>query len=158
MRLFRLAAASAVCLLCGAVSLAAQSDKIGYVNSDAILLEYGPAQNAQMSLQATLAGYEAEIGQLDDDYQRAVAEYQQQQMTMNPEARAAREQELGQRLQNLEARRQELNEQALQRQGEVFQPIMEDIRAVLEAIRVEGGYALILDTSSRAILVADSSA
>lgn len=155
MRLIRLAAASAACLFCGAASLTAQSEKVGYINSDAILLEYGPAQDAQRSLEATLAGYEAEIGQLDADYRREVGEYQQQQMTMNPEARAAREQELGDRLQSLEARRQELNEQALQRQGEVFQPIMEEIRAVLEAIRVEGGYALILDTASRAILVAD---
>ena len=32
---------------------------------------------------------------------------------------------------------------------------MEEIRIVLEEIRVEGGYGLILDTVSRAILVAD---
>ncbi len=154
MNVFRLGAAGALSLLT-VFPLAGQGTKVGYISSEQILAEYGPAQDAQRSLQATLSGYEAEIQQLESDLQQAIAEYEQQQLTMNADARRAREQDLGARRIKLEERRQELNEQARQRQAEVFQPIMEEIRTVLEEIRIEGDYGLILDTFSQAILVAD---
>ena len=156
MSVFRLGAAAILCLLIASpVAVQGQGTKVGYINSDQILAEYGPAQDAKMSLDATVAGYDAEIQQLEAGLQQALNEYEQQQLTMNADARREREQELGNRRIKLEERRQELNRQALQRQQEVFQPIMEQIRVVLEEIRVEGGYGLILDTVSRAILVAD---
>lgn len=154
MSIFRLGAAAVPCLL-AVGPLSGQGTKVGYINSEAILAEYGPAQEAARSLEATLAGYRAEIDQLQADWQEDATEYQQQQLTMNADARRNREQELGNRQVSIEQRKQELNQQALQRQTEVFQPIMDDIRTVLEAIRVEGGYGLILDTVSQAILVAD---
>ena len=154
MSVFRLGAAAVLCLLT-ASPVAGQGTKVGYINSEQILAEYGPAQDAKRRLNATVAGYGAEIQQLEAGLQQAFNEYQQQQLTMNADARREREQELGNRQIKLEERRQELNQQALQRQQEVFQPIMEEIRMVLEEIRVEGGYGLILDTVSQAILVAD---
>ena len=154
MSIFRLGAAAALCLL-AVIPLAGQGTKVGYINSEAILAEYGPAQEAQRSLQATITGYETEIEQLEADFRQAITEYEQQQLTMNADARRAREQELGSRRVAIDQRKQDLNGQAIQRQTEVFQPIMEEIRTVLEAIRVEGGYGLILDSASRAILVAD---
>ena len=154
MSISRLGAAVALSLLF-ASPLAAQGTKVGYVNTNAVLSEYGPAQDADRQLKATEAGFQAEIDKLEADYQQAAVEYQQQQMTMTPEARQSREQQLQSRLVALEDRRQELTNQYNQRQSEVLAPIMEDIRSVLEEIRVEGNYGLILDTISNAILVAD---
>ena len=146
----------ATALLSLAVSpLGAQVARIGYINSETVLAEYPPAQEARQALQATLAGYDAELQQLQAGFEQAVEEYQQQQLTMTTEARQAREQELGASQIAVQRRTQELNTQAGQRQAEVFQPIMEAITAVLEEIRVEGNYALILDTASQAILAAD---
>ena len=154
MNIFRLGAAAALCLF-AAVPLAGQGIKLAYINSDAILAQYEPALEAQRSLDATITGYDAEIKRLEAGLQQAWTEFQQQQLTMNAEARRNREQELGSRQVKLEERRQQLQQQALQRQAEVFQPIMDEIRSVLEAIRVEGGYGMILDSNSQAILVAD---
>lgn len=146
---------AAVLVLLSAGPLGAQATKVGYINSNAVLEEYPAAQDAQRAMQATLAGYDAELQQLNISFQEAVNEYQQQQMTMTADARQAREQELESQRLAAEQRTQELNNQAQQRQSEVFQPIMEAITAVLEEIRVEGNYALILDAASQAILVAD---
>ena len=135
--------------------LAAQGTKVAYINTNAVLAEYAPAQDASRALQATYMGYQAEIDNLDAGYQQEVAEYQQQMMTMTPEARQAREVELQTQLAALQTRRAELQDLAAQREAEVFAPINEAIRSVLEEIRVEGNYGLILDLVSNAILVAD---
>ena len=49
--------------------------------------------------------------------------------------------------------------EARQLQDEVLQPVMDEITAVIEEIRVEGGYAFILDADSQnnIILAADES-
>lgn len=154
MNVFRLGAAGALCLL-AVFPLAGQGTKVGYIDTNAVLAEHAPAQEARRSLQATLAGYQTELQQLDADIQQKWSEFQQQQMTMNADARRAREQELQTMQSRLQERTQELQGQAAQREAEVFQPIMEEIRVVLEEIRVEGGYGLILDTTAGTILVAD---
>ena len=154
MSISRLGAAVALSLLF-AGPLAAQGTKVGYVNTSAVLSEYGPAQDADRQLKATVAGFEAELNTLEADYEQAVSQYQQQQMTMTPEARQIREGQLQSLLIALQDRRQELANQASQRQIEVFTPINDDIRSVLEEIRVEGNYGLILDTVRQVILVAD---
>ena len=154
MSIFRLGGAAALSLLAVAPA-AGQGTKVGYINSDAILAEYGPAQEAQKSMEATLAGYRTELERLGQDIQQAWTQYQQQQMTMNADARRAREEDLQGMEAKLQERTQQLEGQAAQRQAEVFQPIMEEIRTVLEEIRVQGGYGMILDTASKAILVAD---
>lgn len=154
MRIFRLGAAVALSLLL-AGPLAAQGTKLAYVNSAQVVAEYGPAQEAASQLQATLAGYDAEMDQLNAGYAQAFTEFQQQQATMTPETRQQREQELVAQRAAIEERRQQLQAMADQREAEVFTPINEAIRSVLEEVRVEGNYGLILDVTAQAILVAD---
>ena len=154
MSIFRLGAAAALSLLFVG-PLAAQGTKVAYINSLQVLSEYGPAQEADSRLQATLAGYQAEIDQLRADFAQSLTEFQQQQMSMTAEARRQREQELQEQGAAIDERGRELQALADQRETEVFTPINEAIRSVLEEIRVEGNYGLILDTRSTAILVAD---
>ena len=52
-------------------------------------------------------------------------------------------------------RQQELELQLNQRQQELLQPVNDRITAVIEEIRVEGNYAIILDAASAAIVAAD---
>ena len=135
--------------------LAAQGTKVGFVNTAQVWAEYGPAQEATNQFQAAFAGYERELNMLRADYQQQAAQYEQQMRTMTPEARQTREQQLQNKAVELQQREQELTDLAEQRQNELYNPVLEEIRAVLEEIRVEGGYGLILDAVSNAILVAD---
>lgn len=135
----------------------AQPTKVGWVDTGVIMSQYAKAQDAQRSLEATLQGYMTELQQLGTDMQSTLEEYDQQRMTMTPENRRAREEEIARSQQAIEQRRQELDTQAQQRRAEVFQPVMESITAVIEEIRVEGNYAMILDATSQAILAADPS-
>ncbi len=154
MRVSRLGMASAL-LLCRVASLDAQGAQVAYVNSQQVLAEYGPAQEAQQQLQTAAQDADSELQLISSGLEAAVAEYQQQAMSMTPEARQNREQELASQQQAAQRRQQELELQLAQRQQELLQPINDRITAVIEEIRVEGNYAIILDAASGAIVSAD---
>ena len=154
MRIFRLAAAVVLSVLFTS-PLAAQGTRVGYINSVAVLGGYAPAQEASQLLEAAVLGYQAEINRLETALNQAIGEFQQQATTMTPEARQQREQQLQAQGAALQQRSAELEDQAEQRRAELFDPINSAMLAVLEEIRVEGGYGLILDTAQWAIVVAD---
>lgn len=154
MSISRMGMAAALVLL-SAGTVQAQAARVGYVNSDQVLAEYEPAQVARQELEADRQEAQSELQLLDRGLTAAVNEYQQQAMTMTPEARQAREQELQNQQRALQSRTQELDIQFQELQAELLQPIMERVTAVIEEIRVEGGYALILDSASQAILSGD---
>ncbi len=147
----------ALALTAVAVPATAQSAKVGWVDTNVVLRELPMAQDAQKTLEAAIQGFQAEMQQLLSDLQASEQEYRQQQMTMTAENRQAREEELLRSRNAVQQRSQELDGQAQQRRAEVFQPVMEAITAVIEEIRVEGNWAMILDVASQAILSADPS-
>lgn len=154
MRGSSLGIAVAMTLMC-AVPAEAQLTKVGYVDTSAILAEFAPAQEARRVIEAALQGFRLEAQTLESDFRAAVDEFQQQQLTMTSTARTAKENELAQRQVSIQQRLQELQAQAAQREEEVLTPVTDSINAVIEAIRVEGGYAIILDRAQPSILAAD---
>ncbi len=154
MSISRLGMVAALMLL-STSSAAAQAARVGYVNTTQVLEEYTPAQEARQALESARLDADSELQLLGRGLQAAFDEYQQQAMTMTPEARQAREAELQNQQRALQSREQELNLQFQERQAELLQPVMERVTAVIEEIRVEGSYALILDSASQAILAGD---
>lgn len=154
MSISRLGMAAALMLL-STSSAAAQAARVAYVNTNQVLGEYAPAQEARQALESARVEADSELQLLSRGLQAGIDEYQQQAMTMTPEARQARELELQNEQQALQNRSQELDAQFQERQTQLLQPVMERVTAVIEEIRVEGGYALILDSASQAILAGD---
>jgi outer membrane protein len=149
-------ALSALTLLLAAGRLEAQALKIGYVNSQQILATSDEAAAAEERFNQEMQGYQAEVQRLEDELTGLQQRYQQQQLTLSPEARANREQQIQQRLQEYQNRTQQLQQQADQRRAELVQPVVDKITAIIETIREEGAYHLILDVAAGSIISADS--
>ncbi len=154
MSVSRFGMAAALSLLFTA-SLDAQALRIGYIHVQEVLAQYPPAQAARDQLEGARNRFTLELQDLEADYRQAVDEYQQQQMSMTPEARQAREQEIQAKGMTFQNRDQEIAAQLQQLGADLLQPIMDDISAVIEEVRVDGGYALIVDADLNFILAAD---
>ena len=133
----------------------AQTLKIGYINSQEILANAPGAQAAGQAFDEEMQGYQAEIEQLETELEGMQQRLQQQQLTLSPEAKANREQQLQAKLQEYQQRTSQLQELANQRRAALIQPVMDSITAVIETIREEGSYALILDVAAGSIISAD---
>lgn len=133
----------------------AQVTRIGYINSAEILANAPGATEAQDLFEQEMQDTQAELQRMEADLQNRAEDLQRQALTLSPEARAAREQQLQALQQEYNSRFQELQTEADRRRAELVQPIMDQVTQVIEAIREEGGYALILDSTAGSIIAAD---
>lgn len=145
----------ALALVFAAGAAEAQAPKLGYINSQEILVNAPGAEAAQAAFDAEMSGYQNEIVQLETELQNLEAALQQQQLTLSPEARANREQQLQAKFQEYQQRTGQLQEVANQRRAALIQPVMDNITAVIEELREEGSYSLILDAAAGSIVSAD---
>lgn len=134
----------------------AQTLKIGYINSQQILASSPEAAAAQQQFDQEMQRFQTEVQQLEDEITGMQQRLQQQQLTLSPEARANREQQIQAKLQEYQTRTGELQQMADQRRTELIQPVMDRITVVIESLREEGQYSLILDVAAGSIISADS--
>jgi outer membrane protein len=137
-------------------SAEAQTLRIGYINSQQILASSSEAAAAQQQFDQEMQGFQAEVQRLEDEITGMQQRLQQQQLTLSPEARASREQQIEVKVQEYQTRTTQLQEVADRRRDELIQPVMDRITVVIETVREEGQYSLILDVAAGAIISADS--
>lgn len=148
-------AATGLLALMVASPAAAQSLKLGYIDSQQILQEAPGAAAAREQLQQELSQMQSEVQQMGEELQQAIEQFEQQQLTLSDQARQTRQEELLQRQQEYQQRLQQLEQQAAQRQQELVQPVMNRVNTVIEQIRREGNYTMIFDAAAQGIVAAD---
>lgn len=133
----------------------AQTLKIGYINSQEILNSAPGAREAQQAFERDMQAYNNEAQQLQDELTRMQQQLAQQELTLSPEAKRNRQQQIQQKAQEAQARMAQMDQLAAQRRTELVQPVMDKITEVIEAMREEGSYSLILDVATGSIITAD---
>lgn len=143
-------------------SVAAQGNaglKIGYINSRQLLQQTPGYQAAESAFSKELEVYRGEVQKLQHQLDSAVQAFDQQSIALSPTAKQTKQKELQGLQQRLEQRSTELQEKARQREMELLQPIQQRINAVIQGLRAEGNYSLILDAEAQGgnIVAADPS-
>lgn len=104
----------------------------GYAKAESLWTkEYKAAQDEGQKLQTTLDS--------------AVATYQQSQAMLSPSQRTTREKALTIQQDSLNAKLQGLQEKVQNRQQELIAPMQQRLTAVIDGMRAEGNYWMILD-------------
>lgn len=129
--------------------------RLGYIDSQAILAQAPGATEAQDQFERDMARYRAELDQLGEELQGMIQQFEQQQLTLSPQARETQTQTIQAKQEEYNQRAAELEGEAGQRQAELVQPIMDQVTEAIDQIRTEGGYAIIFDLSAQAIVSAD---
>jgi outer membrane protein len=148
-------AALALALALAAGTAEAQTLKIGYINSQQILEKAPGAKEAQDAFDRDMRGFPTEAQQIQDALTRMQQQLTQQELTLSPEAKRNRQQQIQQKAQEAQSRMAEMDQIAARRRSELVQPVMDKITAVIEKMREEGSYALILDVAAGSIIAAD---
>lgn len=155
MRAFLRATPVALLLLAGVASTSS-AQKLGYIRSS-VLLEQAPGRaEAEGQFDRETAGFREQIKRMSDSLNVMIAGYEKGREKMAPAARDARGKEIQGREQEYQRRTRELEQKAQARQAELVQPILDRVKASIEDVRVEGGYAFIFNMEQGTnILAAD---
>lgn len=151
----------AAILFISSISMFAQGEKIGYVDSQIILTQYPAAIKAQGDLDALTNLWSAQLDSMTLGYQQALSNYQQQAQTMPEDQQLAAQQTIvGMEQRIVEFRRQKFSQpdgEIYVKQEQIFAPVKTSIYAAIENVAKEEGMKFIFDKSGDILLLyADS--
>src|SRR5215218_10639836 len=138
------------------VSLPAQAQgvKVAYVQTS-VLLEQAPGRaDAEAQFEKETGTYRDQIKRMSDSLNAMVSSFEQRQASLAAAAREAQAKNISAKQQEYQRRTQELEQKAQGRQNELVQPILDKIKAAIEEVRVEGGYAMIFNADQGSPIVA----
>ena len=137
-----LAAALAAAALC--TPAAAQELKIGYVNSERVLREAGPAKAAQTKLEAEFGKRERELNDQASKLKAAADKLDKDAPTLAEAERGRRQRELVEQDRDIQRKRREFQEDLTQRKNEELATVVERANRVIKQIFDGEKYDLIL--------------
>lgn len=133
--------------------------KVAFINSRVVLAAAPGYAKAESLYTGEVAGYRLEVQKMQASLDSAVQAFQQSSVVLSPSARTAKQKDLEGQQQRLEARMQELQEKAVQRERDLLEPIQQRVTSIVEGVRAAGGYAMIFDVGvqNSGIVAADRS-
>lgn len=139
-----------------AIVLPPDGTSLVFVNSQAILPIAPGADSAQSAFQVVLRGFEGELAALATEIDEMLATYRQQEALMDAPGRQLKQEEIVDKQRALQTRQQELEVESDRRRNELLAPIAERVTQVIEEIRGERGYAIVLDIAESGVIAADN--
>ena len=139
--------------------VAATEEKIVYVNSDSLLTKYQYFKDIKVKLESKTQKAQQDMAAKAQAFQREVAQYQQQQSTLPADQRAATEERLGRKDQELKAYQQNAGAALQTEQQQENEKLYDKIADYLKVYAKKKGYKMVLTYSkgNSAILFADES-
>jgi outer membrane protein len=122
--------------------------KIAFINSREVLQRTPGYAAAESTYLKEVDGFRVEMQRLQQQLDSAVQAFDQQSIALSPAARQTKQRELQAMQQRMEQRNNELQDRARQREQELLQPIQARVNSVIQGIRAELNYALILDADA----------
>jgi outer membrane protein len=127
--------------------------KIGYINS-ALLLQEAPGRaEAEAQFDKEVGTYRQQLARMNDSLNNLMAAFDRDAATLDTTMRAARGKAIRDRETEYQSRARGLDSTMQARQAQLVKPIMERVQGVIEAIRAEDGYSMILDVGAGASVV-----
>jgi outer membrane protein len=123
--------------------------KVAYVDTRELLDKAPGRTDADAQWKKEAQALQDQVTRMQDSLQAMITSYQKAEAGLSPAARETRQRSIGEREQEYQTRTQALDLQAQQRQAQLLQPIIEQIKVALEDVRKEEGLTLILDVGSQ---------
>ncbi len=143
-RMLASTAAAFVLLSAASAGAAAQSLKIGYVNSEKVLRDSAPARAAQTKLEAEFSKRERDLVELRNKIKSAAEQLDRYALTIPESERARRQRELVDQDRDLQRRQREFQEDLNLRKNEELATVVERANRVIRQIFESENYDLIL--------------
>ncbi|WP_420634696.1 OmpH family outer membrane protein [Candidatus Palauibacter sp.] len=141
----------------GAVPLPPEGTTLVFVNTQAILPIAPGADSAQAAFLRVSTDFDRELEGLAVEIDSLLTAYQQQESLLDPAGRQQKQQEILAKREGAAARQQELIQESERRRTELLAPILERITQVIEDLRAERSYSIVLDITESGVVAADAS-
>ncbi len=122
--------------------------KFAYVNSSLIMNAAPGRAPIDTQLQKEVAVLQDSAKKMNDGLLASYSEFQKVQATLTPTQKEARTKTLQEKQAEAQTRSNEMEQYMQRREQELMQPLLDQIKLVLEDVRVEGSYTFIFDVAA----------
>ncbi len=146
-----------VVFICSSFAIFAQTQKIGYVNSQAIFEQLPEAIKIQSDLDAMIAGWQGTLDSMSVELQTAYGTYQQQAANMTEDKRKQTEQDLllkQQRAEQFKAQKfSQPNGEIFVKQEQMLKPVRDKVKKAISAVAKKEGMKFVFDKNETLPLI-----
>jgi outer membrane protein len=122
--------------------------KVAFVDSRVIMDRAPGRREAEALFQRETAPFEAQVKAMSDSLNGMIQAYQKKEPALNQADKDKEQKAIRDKQAEFQERTQKLQQQAQARETELVQPILDQVRKVLDEIRTEDGYAVVFDLSA----------
>lgn len=133
-----------------------QTAKFGHIDSNEILGIMPETDSLQNELKAHADFLDQQLNTMAGEYQAKVAEYQDNAATMSDLIRQTKEKEIGDLQSRIQAFQASADQDLQAKQAELFNPLIEKVRAAISEVAKENNYTYIFDVGTGALLFYDN--
>lgn len=123
--------------------------KFAYVDTRELLDKAPGRTEADAQWKKEAQTMQDQVTRMQDSLQAMITAYQKAEATLTAAVKEARQKSIGDKEQEYQTRTQALDLQAQQRQAQLLQPIIEQIKVALEDVRKDEGLTAIFDVGSQ---------
>lgn len=143
---------AAVAVLVAANAAGAQAGatapvKVAFVDSRVIMERAPGRREAEALFQRETAPFEAQVKGMSDSLNGMIAAYQKKEPALSAADKEKEQKTIRDKQAEFQERTQKLQQQAQAKEAELVQPILDQVRKVLDEIRAEDGFAVVFDLS-----------
>lgn len=127
--------------------MALSAQKYGHINTQELFAQMPEQAAVRAKMDTIMNGYETQLSQLQEEFQRKMQEYQAQEATMNDLTKQMRQDELQQMQQRIQVFYQQAEQDIQKQQQALLAPVHEKMAKAIEIVGQKEGYTYIFDSS-----------
>lgn len=142
-----------------ASAMAFAQQKIGYVNSEELILSMPEAKKADADINTYAKTYQDQLAKMQKDLETKYKAYEEgmKSKTLTEAMQGVKEKELQDLQTNIQSTQQVAEEKVATKRQELLKPITEKADQAIQAVAKEKGYTYIFDVSAGGIIYAQPS-
>ena len=145
-----------ILMLALALPILASAQKIGHINSQEIMAVMPETKQMSQRLDSLQSAYETQLAHMQEEFNKKVAEFQQQQATMTAGVRDFRQQELAEMEQRMQMFYQTIQKDLQTKQVEYLQPVQTKLLEAINKIAAAQGCTYVVDRATVLYVGADA--
>ena len=145
-----------ILMLALALPMIASAQKIGHVSSQEVMAVMPETKKMAEKLDSLQNVYETQLANMQEEFSKKVAEFQQQQATMTAGVREFRQQELAEMEQRTQMFYQTVQKELQAKQVEYLQPVQAKLLEAINKVAAAQGCIYVMDKASMLYIAPDA--
>ena len=145
-----------ILMLALALPMLATAEKIGHINSQEVMALMPETKKMAHDLDSIQNVYENQLANMQEEFNKKLAEFQQQQSTMTANVREFRQQELAEMEQRMQVFYQTIQKELQTKQVELLQPVQNKLLEAINKVAAAQACTYVVDRASVLYVGADA--